>query len=182
MKLLYIKKYNKNYNTKLYIKKIINYINKINNLILNEILLNKNFLELKKKIIKKLKINFYLQYEEIELIKFIIYFNLNNKNTKFNIYKYNNIKFLFKLYKKTKNFKKHIKLIINKLKKFIINKINIIEVILIKMAIIEFFYIKNLNINIIISEYIKILKIFSSDRNIYFLNSILEKIFKIKCF
>ncbi|WGH25532.1 MAG: hypothetical protein NHG13_00880 [Candidatus Shikimatogenerans bostrichidophilus] len=180
LKILYIYKYNKIFDFKLYINKIIKNIKNINNLYLNKIK-NKIFkkkYKINKSInyyINKIKYDFYFQYEEKKIIKFILFYNIKNKK-QFNLYNKNNIDFLYKLYLlviKKKN------ILINLIKKKIktdLSLINVIDLIIIKMAICEFFFIKN-NINIIICEYINITKLFSSIKSKVFINGILDNIF-----
>ncbi|MDH3004997.1 MAG: hypothetical protein NHG06_00135 [Candidatus Shikimatogenerans sp. JK-2022] len=182
MKLLYINIYNKNYNYKLYIHKIIkniNYIyNKYKDIIEKEYNINKkNINKIINYYIDKINFNYYYQYEDNKILKYIFYLNIKNK-IKFNIFKNNNIDFLFKLYKLTIKYnKKIINILKKKINNWDINIINFIDLILLKMAISEYYFI-NKKINIIIYEYINIIKLYSSNKSKFFLNGILDNIFK----
>ncbi|MDH3004876.1 MAG: hypothetical protein NHG09_00255 [Candidatus Shikimatogenerans sp. JK-2022] len=167
LKLLYINFFNKNFKLKLYIYKIIKIFKKINKIKKKNI---KKYIKKKKK---------YLQYEEKEIIKYI-FLNFLKRKKKFNIFKNKNIKFLFLLFKKTKEKDIFLnKLIQKNLYYKNIKFLNIIDLFLLKMAICEFFFIKkDINIKIIIYEYINISKIFSSYKSKNLINGILDKIFK----
>ncbi|WGH25072.1 MAG: hypothetical protein NHG14_00475 [Candidatus Shikimatogenerans bostrichidophilus] len=176
MKLLYISKYNKQLEYKRYLYDIIKNIYILYNFYLKKkYSINKIY----KLLIFKKK-SFKFQYEDRELIKYILFLTLKY-NIKFNIFKNNNINFFLNLYKKTK--KKNNK-ILNIIKEKIINwdikRINKIELIILKMAITEFFFlnISYKSINIIITEYINIIKIYSSYKSKIFINGILDNIFK----
>ncbi|WGH25251.1 MAG: hypothetical protein NHF96_00480 [Candidatus Shikimatogenerans bostrichidophilus] len=181
MKLLYIYIYNKNHNFKLYLYNLIKTINNIYNKYINIILKdkkNKNINYIINNYIDKINTSYYFQYEEKELIKYILYLNIKNK-IKFNIFKNNNINFLLNLYYIIdKKNDKILKIIKGKIRNWDINRINIIDIIILKMAICEYYFIKNNNIKIIISEYINLIKIFSSPKSILFINGILDNIFK----
>ncbi|MDH3004640.1 MAG: hypothetical protein NHF90_00590 [Candidatus Shikimatogenerans sp. JK-2022] len=183
MKLLYINIYNNKINSKSYINKIIKNIYKIYNIYRKKINNNNNYKNINnniKKYLLKIKNNYNIQYEEKEILKYILYLNIKNK-IKFNIFKFNNINFFFSLYNITK---KKNNVITNIIKKKIINweinRINIIDIIILKMAISEFFFIKKNSkyINIIIYEYINIINLFSTFKSISFINAILDNIFK----
>ncbi|MDH3004300.1 MAG: hypothetical protein NHG00_00635 [Candidatus Shikimatogenerans sp. JK-2022] len=187
MKLLYISVYNKKYNYKFYIYNLLNKIYNIYNIYIKKIKKEyyynnkKNIINIINKYIDKINNNYYYQYEEVQIIKYILYLNIINK-IKFNFFKNNNINFLFNLYKITKKKNnKIIKIIKKNIINWDINRINLIEIIILKMAISEFFFIRKNEkkfINIIISEYINIINIFSSIKSKYFINGILDNIFK----
>ncbi|MDH3004516.1 MAG: hypothetical protein NHG08_00890 [Candidatus Shikimatogenerans sp. JK-2022] len=187
MKLLYITNYNNKFNKQLYYYNIINNIYNIINFYEIKIInfykkKNNNIINIINKNINKLKNNFYIQYEDKEILKYILYLKINN-NIKFTFFKNNNIFFLDKLYKLTiKNKKKIIEIIKKYIINWEINRLNIIDLIILKMAICEFYYLlnekNNKYIKIIISEYIKISNLFSSNKSKYLINGILDKIFK----
>ncbi|WGH27709.1 MAG: hypothetical protein NHG11_00480 [Candidatus Shikimatogenerans bostrichidophilus] len=151
----------------------------------------KIFLIFKKKkkffIINKLKKNFFFQYEEkkIMLYKLFLFFKykINIK-----IFKKKNIFYIYKIYKYCiLNKKKLNKIIKNNLKNWTIERINIIDLLILKVAIIEYFlYKKKINIKILIKEYNYIANIYSITKNIKFINGILNNILnkkklKFKC-
>ncbi|WGH25810.1 MAG: hypothetical protein NHF89_00495 [Candidatus Shikimatogenerans bostrichidophilus] len=186
MKFLYTDIYNnnlKNIKNNIYILiKNLNYkYYKIYNKIINNKNKKKNIIKIINKYINKFKYNYFFQLEDKEIIKYIIYLKIKKKK-EFNIYKNNNIKFLFNLYLKTKKKKNEINFLIKKtVKKWNIKRINKIDLIIIQMAICEFYFLKEKkNINIIINEYINISKIFSTYKSKYFINGILDNIFKKK--
>ncbi|WGH24889.1 MAG: hypothetical protein NHF88_00475 [Candidatus Shikimatogenerans bostrichidophilus] len=180
MILLYINIYNIKVNYKKY---IYNRINNINN-ILNNIKKNKNIFNNYNKILKyinNIRNNFYIQYEEKEILKYIVYLKYKNK-IKFKFFKNNNFKFFIFLYKVIKNKKKIILKIIKKYTiSWTINRINPLNLIILLMAISEFYIIRKKNkkyIKILIYEYINISNIYTSFKSKFFINGILDKIFK----
>ncbi|WGH24706.1 MAG: hypothetical protein NHF92_00475 [Candidatus Shikimatogenerans bostrichidophilus] len=178
MILLYIKKYNKNINNKKYIYKNIKNINKILKIINNNFITINNY----KKILLYFKNKFpSIQYEDKEIIKYIIYLKYKKK-INFIFFKRNNINFFLILYKIIKIKKKKILNIIkNKTINWTIYTINPLIIILLLMAISEYYIIRKrekIYINILIYEYINIANIFTSLNSKIFINGILDKIFK----
>ncbi|WGH26699.1 MAG: hypothetical protein NHG02_00550 [Candidatus Shikimatogenerans bostrichidophilus] len=131
--------------------------------------------------INKLKKNFFLQYEDKKIIQYKLFLILNY-NKKIKIFKKKNIFFIYKIYKYYILYNKKLNKIIKKfLIKWDINRLNIIDLLIIKIAIIEYYlYKKKINIKILIKEYNYITNIYSITKNIKFINGILNNILKKK--
>ncbi|BDT61617.1 MAG: hypothetical protein RDO_1450 [Flavobacteriales endosymbiont of Rhyzopertha dominica] len=181
LKLLFINYYNNNFNYKNFIikkkYKFKYHFSKIKKKIKKKLKYNKNIKILIIKYINNIKLNFFIQLEDIYLLqyKLYIYFKYNKK---IKIYNSNNIKFIKKIYNYIlfNNIKLN-NIINNKLINWCINRINIINILILKISISEYIIYK-LNINIIIHEYKLIIKIFSINKNINFIYGILNNIFK----
>ncbi|WOX79450.1 transcription antitermination factor NusB [Candidatus Shikimatogenerans bostrichidophilus] len=183
MKILFIINYNKKFNYFKYLNNNFNYLNKVINKILikiNKKKLNKNnIINSINKYINNLNEIFLLQYEDKKFIKYILFLKIKY-NILINIF--DNFSFIIKIINYiNKNNKLLIDIINNYLVNWSITRINIIDLIVIKIAISEFIiYYKDININIIINEYKLIILIFSSKNNINFINGILNNILKSK--
>ncbi|WP_320412029.1 transcription antitermination factor NusB [Candidatus Shikimatogenerans silvanidophilus] len=90
-------------------------------------------------------------------------------------------KFFFNLYKKTKINEKYFdKIIKNYSNNWNLNRISIIDKIILRMSLCELFYFYEIPKKVTINEYIEISKIFSTDKSKNFINGILDKVCKIK--
>jgi len=114
------------------------------------------------------------------VFKYIYFFNNEDFIIKYCLKK-SNINFLLKLYYKTIIYNKSLINIINKYikdYKIDLNIISIIDLIILKMAICELKYIKDIPYKVTINEYLEITKLYSIDKSKIMLNSILNKIHK----
>ncbi|WP_185855913.1 transcription antitermination factor NusB [Blattabacterium cuenoti] len=98
----------------------------------------------------------------------------------YNICNDENKKFVIDLYRNTISHKKEFNHLIEKISKnWDINRISILDLIILQMAICEFLYFPNIPPKSTINEYIEISKIFCTKKSKIFINGILDKIFKL---
>ncbi|WOX79305.1 transcription antitermination factor NusB [Candidatus Shikimatogenerans bostrichidophilus] len=185
MKSLFILNYNNKFNNLINLNYNFNYLNKLINKIFIKIKKYKkyknkiNIIEVINKQIKHLKYNFFLQFEDKEIIKYLLFLKFKY-NISINLF--DNLNFIILIINYINNNNKILLDIINKnLVKWSLYRINIIDLIIIKIAITEYIiYYNNININIIIKEYNFIISIFSTKKNINFTNGILNNILNSK--
>ncbi len=105
--------------------------------------------------------------------------NSNNDFKLYNIYNKENKKFILNLYRNTIFHKEKFNHLINKISdNWNVERISIIDLILLQMAICEFLYFPHIPPKVTINEYIEIAKIFCMKKSTMFVNGILDKALK----
>ncbi|WP_394798640.1 transcription antitermination factor NusB [Blattabacterium cuenoti] len=113
-----------------------------------------------------------LQYIKLSTPKNFQLYNIFYKNNE-------NKKFIIDLYRNTLFHKKEFNYLISNISKnWDINRISIIDLIILQMAICEFLYFPNIPPKATMNEYIEISKIFCMEKSKIFINGILDQVFK----
>ncbi|QIK16585.1 transcription antitermination factor NusB [Blattabacterium sp. DPU] len=148
----------------------------------------KNFIIQNKKLIEYIEDLYYFNVEEdlyivhsmvCKTLQFINYSTPQNFKL-YNIYKNNeNKKFIINLYRNTIFHKEEFNNLINDMSNnWDIERIAIIDLIILQMAICEFLYFPNIPPRATMNEYIEITKIFCMEKSKTFINGILDQIFR----
>ncbi|WP_185869466.1 transcription antitermination factor NusB [Blattabacterium cuenoti] len=148
----------------------------------------KNFIISNKKLIEIIDDLYINGQENLYIAHNMVYKTLHfikhstSKNFRlYNIYKNDeNIKFITDLYRNTIFHKKEFNNLINDISNnWDINRIAILDLIILQMAICEFLYFPNIPPKVTMNEYIEITKIFCMEKSKIFINGILDQIFKL---